>query len=43
MKIDEKSTKTRLINETINRLLKEIFISFPKWYNNLKSVEKQRF
>jgi hypothetical protein len=40
MKIDEKFTKNRLIDETINRLIfgKEIFLSFLKWQNNSKSV-----
>jgi hypothetical protein len=45
MKIDEKFTKNRLIDEKINQLIfgKEIFLSFLKWYNNQKSVKKQRF
>jgi hypothetical protein len=36
MKIDEKFTKNRLIDETIERLL-------LKWKKTKKSVEKQRF
>jgi hypothetical protein len=45
MKIDEKFTQNRLINETLTRLIfrKEFFLSFPKWENNSKSVEIQRF
>jgi hypothetical protein len=41
MKIDEKIHKKSIRIDRIDQ--KEIFLSFPKWLNDSKSVEKQRF